>query len=48
MSARDATEAMVSGNVDYVPMSDVEGRIAATLALIYPPGIGIVDPGRAL
>ncbi len=46
MSARDATEAMVSGNVDYVPMSKVKGRIAATLALIYPPGIGIVIPGE--
>jgi ornithine decarboxylase len=46
MSARDAVEAMVSGDVDYVPMSDVGNRIAATLALIYPPGIGIVIPGE--
>jgi ornithine decarboxylase len=46
MSARDAVEAMVSGNVDYVPMSEVGNRIAATLALIYPPGIGIVIPGE--
>jgi len=46
MSARDAVEAMVSGNVDYVAMSDIKGRIAATLALIYPPGIGIVVPGE--
>jgi len=46
MSARDATEAMVSGNVDYIAMSKVKGRIAATLALIYPPGIGIVIPGE--
>jgi ornithine decarboxylase len=27
-------------------MSDVRGRIAATLALIYPPGIGIIVPGE--
>jgi ornithine decarboxylase len=46
MSARDAVEAMVSGNVDYVPMAEVGDRIAATLALIYPPGIGIVIPGE--
>lgn len=46
MSARDAVEAMVSGNVDFVAMSDVKDRIAATLALIYPPGIGIVVPGE--
>ncbi|HEY1386044.1 MAG TPA: ornithine decarboxylase [Dongiaceae bacterium] len=46
MSAREAVEAMVSGEVDYVPMSEVQGRVAATLALIYPPGIGIVIPGE--
>lgn len=46
MSARDATQKLTGGDVDYVPMSDVTGRIAATLALIYPPGIGIVVPGE--
>jgi ornithine decarboxylase len=46
MTARDATDRMVGGDVDFVPMSQVSGRIAATLALIYPPGIGIVVPGE--
>jgi ornithine decarboxylase len=46
MSARDATAALVGGEVDFVPMSEVSGRIAATLALIYPPGIGIIVPGE--
>jgi ornithine decarboxylase len=46
MSAREATDRLVGGDVDYVPMSEVHGRIAATLALIYPPGIGIVVPGE--
>ena len=46
MSAREANEALVGGDVDYVPMAKVKGRIAATLALIYPPGIGIVVPGE--
>jgi ornithine decarboxylase len=46
MSPRDANEALVGGEVDFVPMSEVHGRIAATLALIYPPGIGIVVPGE--
>jgi ornithine decarboxylase len=46
MSAREATEKMVGGEVDYVPMSQVHNRIAATLALIYPPGIGIIVPGE--
>jgi ornithine decarboxylase len=46
MPAREANEALIGGDVDYVPMSEVSGRIAATLALIYPPGIGIVVPGE--
>jgi ornithine decarboxylase len=46
MTARDAMNALVAGRVDYVPMSQVKGRIAATLALIYPPGIGIIVPGE--
>lgn len=46
MSARDANAALVAGRVDLVPMSQVAGRIAATLTLIYPPGIGIIVPGE--
>jgi ornithine decarboxylase len=46
MRARDAVQAMVAGEVEYVPMAKVKGRIAATLALIYPPGIGIIVPGE--
>nr|WP_244106566.1 hypothetical protein [Paraburkholderia phenazinium] len=32
--------------VDYLPLAQCKGRIAAVLALIYPPGIGIVVPGE--
>jgi ornithine decarboxylase len=46
MPARDAMDRLVGGDVDYVPMSQVHGRVAATLALIYPPGIGIIVPGE--
>lgn len=46
MSAEDAYEAPVSNEVDYVPMTEVKGRVAATLALIYPPGIGVIVPGE--
>lgn len=46
MPARDAMQKLTGGDVDYLPMSQVKGRIAATLALIYPPGIGIVVPGE--
>jgi ornithine decarboxylase len=46
MSAREAVDKLVGGDVDYIPMSSVHDRIAATLALIYPPGIGIIVPGE--
>jgi len=46
MSPKDAYEALVANDVEYVPLEKVEGRISATLALIYPPGIGVVVPGE--
>jgi ornithine decarboxylase len=46
MSPKDAYEALVANEVDYVPLEKIKGRIAATLALIYPPGIGVVVPGE--
>ena len=46
MSVQAATEAFVGNRVDYLPLSQCKGRISATLALIYPPGIGIVVPGE--
>jgi ornithine decarboxylase len=46
MSPKDAYEALVANEVDYVPLEEIEGRISATLALIYPPGIGVIVPGE--
>ena len=46
MSAQDAYMALVANDVDYLPLDQVKGRVAATLALIYPPGIGVVVPGE--
>jgi len=46
MSSKDAYEALVANNVDYVPLESMKGRISATLALIYPPGIGVIVPGE--
>ena len=45
-SPKDAYEALVANEVDYVPLQSAKGRISATLALIYPPGIGVVLPGE--
>jgi ornithine decarboxylase len=46
MSSKDAYEKLVDNEVDYVPLTEVGGRVSATLALIYPPGIGVVVPGE--
>jgi ornithine decarboxylase len=46
MSSERAYEALVANQVDYIPMTEVKGRVAATLALIYPPGIGVIVPGE--
>jgi ornithine decarboxylase len=46
MYPKDAYEALVANNVDYVPLEGIKGRISATLALIYPPGIGVLVPGE--
>jgi len=32
--------------IDYIPVDEVGGRVAATMALVYPPGIGVVVPGE--
>jgi arginine/lysine/ornithine decarboxylase len=45
-SSKDAYEALVANQVDSVPLDQSKGRVAATLALIYPPGIGVVVPGE--
>nr|WP_243468780.1 hypothetical protein [Paraburkholderia sp. PGU19] len=46
MSPKEAYEALVANRVDYVPLDQVRNRVSATLALIYPPGIGVVLPGE--
>jgi len=46
MSPQEAHNAMVANKIDYIPFDQVEGRIAATLALVYPPGVGVVVPGE--
>ena len=47
MTSKEAYEALVANEVDYVPLdASIRNRIAATLALIYPPGIGVIVPGE--
>jgi ornithine decarboxylase len=46
MLPQDASRALIANDVDYVSFDDIKGRIGATLALIYPPGIGVMIPGE--
>ncbi len=48
MTPHDAGRMLVRNKVDFVPISQVEGRIAATLMLVYPPGIATIIPGERL
>ena len=46
ITPQEAQEKMLAGEVDFVPLTEAHGRIAATLALVYPPGIGVILPGE--
>ena len=46
LSPQEAARRFTANQIDYVPLDEISGRIAATLALVYPPGIGIVVPGE--
>ncbi|HSS88947.1 MAG TPA: Orn/Lys/Arg decarboxylase N-terminal domain-containing protein [Streptosporangiaceae bacterium] len=46
LSPQEATRLFTANRIDYVPIDEVSGRVAATMALVYPPGIGIVVPGE--
>ena len=43
---QEAMHYMVRNEVDYLPIDQVDGRISGTLALVYPPGIGVIVPGE--
>ncbi len=48
MTPREASRHLVRNNVDYVSLDAIEGRIATTLFVVYPPGIATVVPGERL
>lgn len=48
MSPQAAVREMVRNKVDYLPLDELGGRIAATLWVVYPPGIATVIPGERL
>ena len=48
MTPHEATRHLIRNNVDYLPIDEIEGRIAATLFVVYPPGIATIVPGERL
>ena len=48
MTPREASRHLVRNNVDYLPIDGIEGRIATTLLVVYPPGIATIVPGERL
>src|ERR1700729_2396811 len=44
----EAARALTRNNVDYLPIDEVDGRIATTLFVVYPPGIATIVPGERL
>ncbi len=48
MTPREAQRHLVRNNVDYVPLEELEGRVATTLFVVYPPGIATIVPGERL
>jgi ornithine decarboxylase/arginine decarboxylase len=48
MTPREASRHLVRNNVDYLSLDALEGRVATTLFVVYPPGIATVVPGERL
>ncbi len=46
MSPQAAEQKFIRNEVEYLPIDQIENRIAASLALVYPPGIGVIVPGE--
>lgn len=46
MNPQQAHLAFIRGNVELLPLDELEGRIAAEGALPYPPGVLCVVPGE--
>lgn len=48
MTPHRAAQELVRNNVDYLPINEISGRIAATLFVVYPPGIATIVPGERI
>jgi ornithine decarboxylase/arginine decarboxylase len=48
MTPREAQLHLTRNNVDYLPLDELEGRVATTLFVVYPPGIATIVPGERI
>ena len=48
LSPREATRHLVRNDVEYLPIDQIAGRVAATPFVVYPPGIATIVPGERL
>ena len=48
VAPHEAVRQLTRNKVDYLPIERAEGRIATTLMLVYPPGIGTIVPGERI
>jgi ornithine decarboxylase len=48
MTPHEAARQLTRNNVDYLPIDQIEDRVAATLFVVYPPGIATIVPGERL
>jgi arginine decarboxylase len=46
MTPSEAFGRLVDGDVELVPLEKLDGRVAATLCVLYPPGIPVIVPGE--
>jgi ornithine decarboxylase len=48
MTPREAATLLTRNKVDYVPLDQLDGRVATTLFVVYPPGIATIVPGERI
>ncbi|MEI9986548.1 MAG: Orn/Lys/Arg decarboxylase N-terminal domain-containing protein [Aliidongia sp.] len=48
MRPHEAVRQLTRNKVDYLPLDELDGRIATTLWVVYPPGIATIVPGEQL
>ena len=48
MTPHAGARLLTRNDVDYLPLDQLDGRIATTLWVVYPPGIATIVPGERL